>query len=306
MKLKRLEAFFTENKKGNKGTLCVGLVVTRYALENGLPIDFNSILTENQGQISILGKAQVQRILVDHGITRVLAEEGGRTNRGNIGLAKKYVAFLNEKNFTTPQIKEIEMWWIEKVKAFFAGKPMALRMDSAKSMRAVVRDLLTQAERRQVGNVGSTVVGTVLQHLVGAKLSLLMENPPTMHGASVADAVSDRDGDFILDDIVIHVTSAPSEALMRKCSRNLDAGLRPLIITTYAKAPFAEALAESMSIADRVDVFDIEQFIGSNLYELGAFAPSGRRETAERLIDAYNSIVRKFETDPSLQITMGP
>lgn len=305
MKFDKIESFFAENKMGNKGTLCVGLVVTRYALKMGLPIDFASILTENQGQISLLGKSQVQRILNDHGITRVLAEEGGRTNRGNIGLVRKYVAFLNSENFSPQDVKKIETWWIDKVKAFFAGKPMALRLDSAKSMRAVVRDLLAQAERRQAGNVGSTVVGTVLQHLVGAKLSLLMEDPPAMHGASVADAVSDRDGDFILSDIAIHVTSAPSEALMRKCIRNLDAGLRPLIITTSAKAPFAEALAESASIADRVDIFDIEQFIGSNLYELGAFAPSGRKETAERLLTAYNSIVQKFETDPSLQITMG-
>lgn len=37
----------------------------------------------------------MQSILKDHGITRVLAEEGGRTSRGSLGNASDYVGFLN-------------------------------------------------------------------------------------------------------------------------------------------------------------------------------------------------------------------
>jgi hypothetical protein len=85
-----LKRFFDENHMGSsKGALCVGLVVTREAIERGLPIQFESLLTENRGQVRILGKVPVQKILGDYGITRVLAEEGGRTNRGNMGLVEK-------------------------------------------------------------------------------------------------------------------------------------------------------------------------------------------------------------------------
>ena len=49
-----LKRFFDENHMGSKGALCVGLVVTREAIERGLPIDFESLLTENRGQVRIL------------------------------------------------------------------------------------------------------------------------------------------------------------------------------------------------------------------------------------------------------------
>ena len=290
---------------GSKGTICVGLTVTRKATETGLPLKFETILTGNRGQVSVLGKSNVQRILGDYGITRVLAEEGGRTNRGNMGLTEKYVSFLNANNFSKKDLRQIEEWWVGKVREFFAGKPLQMKLDPSKSMRALIRELIALAEKRQAQNRGSTIVGTVLQHLVGAKLTLLLPEAPEMHGASVADAVSDRSGDFILDDVVIHVTSAPGEAVIRKCIRNIENGKRPIVITIYRQVTVAEGLADSAGIADRVDVFDIEQFIAGNLYELGRFVSRGRGETATRLVDAYNDIVERFETDPSLKIVLG-
>ncbi len=132
-----------------------------------------------------------------------------------------------------------------------------------------------------------------------------MPSAPTIHGAAVSDAVSDRDGDFVFEDVVIHVTTSPGEAVIRKCQRNLDDGKRPILITTYRRVPVAEGLAESAGIGDRIDIFDIEQFLASNLYELGKFAPSGRKDTAEQLIAVYNSIIDSCETDPSLKISLG-
>ena len=77
MNFEALKLFFDENHMASKGALCVGLVVTREAIEQGLPIGFESLLTENRGQVRILGKVPVQKILGDYGIVRVLAEEGG-------------------------------------------------------------------------------------------------------------------------------------------------------------------------------------------------------------------------------------
>ena len=114
MNITALQNFFSKNKMGTKGTLCLGLVVSREALNKGLTLKFDSLLTENKGQISLLGKAHVLIILKDYGITRVLAEEGGRTNRGNMGLAKRYVEFLNEQKYTKAQLKESSLGgWIE-------------------------------------------------------------------------------------------------------------------------------------------------------------------------------------------------
>ena len=266
MKAEELKHFFDMNQMGSKGALCVGLVVTREAIERGLPIDFSTLLTENRGQVRILGKAPVQKILADHGIVRVLAEEGGRTNRGNMGLAERYLAFLNGAKCSKEELVNIEEWWVERVRDFFAGKPLALKFDSSKSIRSIVRDLIEVAEKRQSQNRGGQIVGALLQHLVGAKLSLIVpeEMITQMHGAYVADAVSDRDGDFSYGDAVIHVTSAPGEAVIRKCTKNIEDGFHPIIITTNKRLSVAEGLAESAGIANRLEVWDIEQFLSMN------------------------------------------
>lgn len=301
----KLETLFRKNRMGGKGALCVGLAVTRYARTHSLPIEPTDLLTGGQGQVSILGKAPIQKILAEHGIVRVLAEEGGRTSRGSVGLMQKYVQFLNFSGYGERDLAEVEEWWVSKVRAFFAGKPLSFRLDPAKSLRAAVRDLISQAERRQSENSGATIVGTILQHLVGAKLSVLLGTEAPMHGASVADAVSDRAGDFEFGDVVIHVSTAPGEALMRKCRRNIEDGKRPLVITTYKRLPFATDHAADEGIADRVEIFDVEQFLAGNIYELGRFGSEGRTKTARAIVDRYNKLVDALETDPSLRIEIG-
>jgi hypothetical protein len=270
-----------------------------------MPLDPEALLTDGGGQVVGLGKSAVQSILKEHGVNRVLAEEGGRTSRGSVGNMRKYVAFLNALRAEGPiDFEQVEAWWIERVKEFFSGKPLVLRFDASKSLRAVIRDLLSQAEKRQEQTNGSTFVGTMLQHLVGAKLNLLLDSPIQPHGANVADDVSGREGDFIVEDVVIHVTTSPSEALIRKCRGNLDNGMKPVIITTHSGASVAEGLAGLVGMADRIDVFEAEQFLAGNLYEIGKFAQAGRRTTAEQLISEYNAMIEKCETDPGLRIEL--
>jgi Domain of unknown function (DUF4928) len=77
--LQEILAAFTKDKKFNrKGPLCVALVMTQQARTAGLPLDSGQLLTEGGGQVLGLGKGAVQSILARHGITRVLASEGGR------------------------------------------------------------------------------------------------------------------------------------------------------------------------------------------------------------------------------------
>lgn len=302
-----LRAFYVANRMNAKGALCVGLAITREARERGLPVAFDELLTENKGQVSSLGKSRIQKILGDYGILRVLAEEGGRTNRGNMGLAQRYLEFLNKGGYKKNDIRQIESWWVDRVRDFFAGKPLTMKFDPSRSIRSIVRDLIGVAEKRQSQNRGGKIVGAVLQHLVGAKLSLVAPSCDVsrMHGASVADDVSDRDGDFSFGDVVIHVTSAPGEAVIRKCKRNLDGGSHPILITTSKQVAAAETMAENAEIAQRLEVWDVEQFLSTNLHEHGLFKQEGRKDVARKLVEAYNAIVDACETDPSLKIELG-
>lgn len=300
---KRLQAYADENGIKGKGPLSVVLVINRLASQMKLPIDSSQLLTDGGGQVKGLGKAAAQAILKEHGIDRVLSEEGGRTSRGSIKNMQSYVALLNElHNAKALDFYAMEAWWIKKVQAFFSAKPFKFRVDTSKSMRSAVHDLIDQAFKRQREMPGTMFAGAIFQHLVGAKLELLLPGKVEHNGFSVADAPSNRHGDFLADDVCIHVTTAPGEALLRKCKANLESGKRPLVVTTMAGVAGIEALARNANIEGRVDAFDIEQFIASNIYELSRFTSAERRITVEQLIGHYNAIVDKHETDPSLKI----
>ena len=114
-----------------------------------------------------------------------------------------------------------------------------------------------------------------------------------------------RKGDFFIGDTAIHVTTAPTEALIRKCCDNLLHNLRPLIITTQSGVGGAIALAKNANVSERIDILEIEQFLATNVYEWSAFQQSKRTLSVRQLIDAYNRIIEQCETDPSLKIAIG-
>lgn len=303
----KLSAFRDENKINGKGALAVVIHISRYAKENGLPLDADALITEGSGQVLGLGKGAVQRILSEYGITQILAEEGGRTSRGSIGIMRTYVAFLNGLHIKkTSFLEEIEAWWIERVREHFSAKPFRLRFDSAKGLQFIIQDLLVQAKKRQQESNGMMYQGAVLQHLVGAKLELAMpEIQISHHGSSVADAVSDRAGDFVIDDSIIHITTSPGEAVIQKCQRNIEAGTKPIILTIADGVSVAKGLAGNAGLIGRIDIMDAEQFLAANLHELSFFKTSERLTTLEKLVETYNRIVSENETDPSLRIEIG-
>lgn len=303
----QLQQFKTEYRLNGKGALCVMLVVTRHAKERGLPLQANSLRTAEKGQVLGLGKAAVQAILADYGISRVLAEEGGRTSRGSLGNMERYVEFLNTLQMKGPvDVPYIEAWWVERVKEYFAGEGFTLNYDASKSLRFMVDDLLVQAYKRQKEDVGTMYAGALLQHLVGAKLSLALgDDKITNHGFSVADKVSSRAGDFVIEDVSIHVTTSPGEALMRKCADNLRNGIRPVIVTIAESHAGAFSLATIHGLEERVDIIEAGQFIATNLYEWSLFKAAERKITVERLITRYNNIVSTCESDPGLRIRIG-
>ena len=135
------------------------LAITRHAKDRGLPLSANDLITKEQGQVLGLGMGAVQAILADHGITRVLAKEGGRRSRGSLGNMQRYVAFLNQLHKDgIADLERIEAWWIERVRDFFADKGFTLTFDPSKSLRYVVDDLSTQAVKRQKENAVNDVL----------------------------------------------------------------------------------------------------------------------------------------------------
>lgn len=299
-----LKEFVEKHKIKGKGALSVMLVITRRAKDQGLPLDTQKQLTGRGGQVIGLGKPQVQAILKDYGITKVLAQEAGRTSRGSISNMKKYITFLNDLHTKgIGDLLRIEEWWIGKVRDYFAAHPFKLKMDRSKSLHSIISDLLKQARKRQQDVKGTTYTGTVMQHLVGAKLELALPKTSIVHhGASVADSSTKRHGDFIIGDSVIHVTTAPSEDLIQKCKENLDTDLRPIIITTKDGVVVALSLANDINIKERLDVLDVLQFVATNIYELSVFKQSSQPIKINELVKIYNKIIEDVETDPSLKI----
>ena len=221
--MKALQKFNADRRFGRKGALCVALVVTQHA-KKGLPLDPDALLTEGGGQVLGLGRGAVQAILARHGISRVLAAEGGRTSRGSMSNMREYVAFLNSLAAEgSLDLDAVEAFWIGRVHEFFAGKPFRIRLDASRGLRALVRDVLAQAQERQRNAHGMQYVGAVLQHLTGAKLECALGAGSVEHNSfSTSDAQKGRVGDFSIGDVAIHVTASPGEALIGRCRENID------------------------------------------------------------------------------------
>lgn len=303
----RLQQFQDAAKANGKGSLSVLLTLSRHANEMEFPLSPDSFRTGKKGQVAGLGGGAIKAILKDHGIERILAEEGGRTSRGSMGLMESYVEFLN--SLYAEQILDlynIEEWWIERVREFFSSQPIRVKVDVSKSLRQIIADLLCAALDRQRECAGTMVVGAVLEHLVGAKLTVAMPNVNVTHKSfSTADAPTQAKGDFLIGDTAIHVTAAPTEALVRKCQNNLGEGLRPLIVTTESGVGGMIALAMNADIASRIEVLEIGQFVTTNIYEWIGFENQSRSLSIEKLITKYNQIIKTVETAPSLKISLG-
>lgn len=278
--------------------------MTRRAREEGVPLDPEAQLAASGGQVRGLNGAAGNRILADYGVTRSIGTEVGRTNRGSVALMRGYVAFLNQAHAEGElDLDAFERFWVDQFVARFASQPFKLRREAGLTVQQIVRDLIAQADRRQAESGGAMVTGTVLQHLVGAKLEVALGERLAVahHSANTSDARG-RGGDFDLGDTVIHVSTTPGDLLLSKCGDNVAAGLRPIIVTTEDEVEVATKLARRRGLDERVEIYAVEQFVSVNANELGLFAASGIGSTLRAIIERYNAIVERYETDPSLRI----
>ncbi|MDR2097575.1 MAG: DUF4928 family protein [Spirochaetaceae bacterium] len=144
---------------------------------------------------------------------------------------------------------------------------------------------------------------TTIQHLVAAKLSIILpQNKFEIHGASVVDSPTERSGDFVINNTIIHCTTAPGEPLIQKCKANIRGGCLPVIITIFDRVKNAYDLAADAEISDRLEVWDVQQFLSTNINEHGLFDWQIRTTKLADIIERYNQIIDEKETDPSLKI----
>lgn len=300
----RLKTFQSENNIYTKGPLSLVIQFTRLVKDKKFPLNPEDFHTSGKGQVAGLGGSNLKKILNEHGITQQLSAEGGRTSRGSMGLMIKYVDFLNKCNAEeSVDFVVVEKFWAEQVQEYFRNQPFLLTSDTSKTIGANLDELFEQAKKRQKENPGTQYLGTVLQHLIAAKLCLIMpESSFEIHGASVADGPTDRNGDFVINSTIIHCTTMPGALLIEKCKANLRSGCHPVIITIFERVHTALNLAEDAGLAGRVEVWDIQQFLSANVYEHSFFDESKRNSTLSDIINCYNNIVLETETDPSLRI----
>jgi hypothetical protein len=184
-------------------------------------------------------------------------------------------------------------------------RPLRVKLDASKGLRAVVRDVIGQAVVRQQTTPHSYNAGAVLRHLVGAKLDCALGKGKVEHNSSsLPDSPGPRAADFFLGDVAIHVMIAPGEAVIKRCRENLNNGIRPVLVTLQRGLDVAEGLAKNVELGDCIDIFEIEQFLALNIYTLGNFAAGGRKTVVTEIFDRYNEIIEEVETDPSLKIEL--
>ncbi|MGH9534584.1 MAG: DUF4928 family protein [Terriglobales bacterium] len=307
---RRLEQFARQQGFASRSAVALALVVTSRARGDGLPLEPSALLTPGGGQVAGQTMAAVQRVLRRHGISAVLATEGGRTSQGSVARMRAYSAFLNSLG-PGADLASAEAFWAGRARRLIARAaapaPLRLRLPPNGGVRAAVRSLILEAKKRQRRVHGLQYAGAVLQHLVGAKLQCaLPEQQFEHHGFSGSGSPGSRAGDFEIGDVAIHVTMAPGDSLIARCRENIEAGLQPVIITVGDGTAVATGLARQAELGERVDVLDAEQFVAINVYKLGRFTGEGRRASLGDIISRYNAIVAEHETDPSLKIELRP
>lgn len=300
----KLKAFQLENNIITKGPLSVVVQFTRMVRDKEFPLNPSDFKTKKAGQVAGLGGGNLKKILKEHGIVQQLSSEGGRTSRGSMGLMIKYIDFLNKWNAEdTVNFKAIEDFWVEQIREYFCNQPFVLAADASKTIGANLDELFEQAKKRQKQNPGTQYLGTVLQHLVAAKLCLILpEGSFEIHGASVADAPTARSGDFVINKTIIHCTTSVGDLLINKCIINIEKGYRPVIITIFERVQTALNQIEDAGLAGRIEVWNIQQFLSSNVHERSLFDENRQNATLRKIIENYNVIVHEKETDPSLRI----
>ena len=290
--------------------MAVGLVMIEH-MARAFPLEEKRYITQKGGQVSLLGGPRVKRALAAHGETRPFSSEAGRSSRGSIDHARQLAdtlnnspgasAYLSASEADQEEVRDaLQGWVVEQMKGdYFDQQRIQAEVDHTKPVKFAVKALLKAASVR-----GGTTSGAVAQHLVGAKLTLRFPDE-TVHneGYTTADQQTHRQGDFQIGDTAFHVTMRPSNSLIsNRCRANLTAKFRPVVLVPEEFADVARGLVALENLDGQVAVVSIEDFVGTNIEEIGIFSEKGIRTELKNLLTRYNERVNAVEPDPGLLI----
>jgi len=172
---------------------------------------------------------------------------------------------------------------------------LKLDIDRRQSPAAWINEIVESAKGRSGG--------VVEQQLVGAKLAKRFTGIDiSNHPAHAGDRQTDRTGDFVVQQAVYHVTSAPSRNVLQKCTQNIRAGLHPILVVPEEQRNRAQILAQDEGIHREMTIIAIEDFVAVNIIELAAEENKDFFSILREIVDVYNTRLAKVETDLSLQI----
>ncbi|MFI6575310.1 DUF4928 family protein [Nocardiopsis sp. NPDC050513] len=294
----------------NSNVMCAGLYMTEF-LAVHFPLEKNDYTTKSQVK-SASGK-QAQRLLAQHGENRRFTSEGGRTSRATLNHADSLARLFNDRGVLAglgecgeaergAVAAHLQKWFVEKVREdYFGRRRIEADIDPDAPVRVAVASLIAAGRLR-----GGNTAGAIAQHLVGAKLKIRFpQENVNAESYTTADVQTGRAGDYQIGDTAIHVTMSPTEKVFaERCADNLRHGYRPRVLVPEDRVAAAVQLADNCDIADRVAIQSIEDFVGTNIEEVGGFSRDGIRDCLRELLDEYNARIERSEVDASLKIQL--
>ena len=263
-------------------------------------LDIADFHTKDGSQLKNASAKRLGEILARHGERRPLLKEGGRTNRGLLPVAEKFLEALRAcganampKQERAAFLEATQKSAAQEAIAFLNKNKLKANL-SAGVTREIARDLLAQARARNKH-------GAVAQYLVGAKLALVFAGDGIdipARDASAADASEQTGGDFVINETTIHVTVAPGAALAKKCKENAAAGSRVLVLVADEKLQAAREMLADKNTA----VESVETFVSVNVDEMSKFSVRRGRYKLGDLLRLYNKRVKIADTDLSLLV----
>jgi len=288
-----------------KGTISGALVVLEH-LQGDFDLSIDSHTAKGGSQVRGAGGAAVRRILAAFSETREFVSEGGRTNRGLRGDIKtllQIIESLDLEQLNTEDRNEVlqrfQAFLVDRVRDFHSQQRLEVVYNPALTTWQMVSDLLDSAKEAEKE-------GPVAQYLVGAKLQRRFPNMQISNESySTADVQLGRQGDFLVNHTVFHVTVAPTQALFIKCQRNLRDGYKVYLLVRDNRVVGAKQLAEQIE-PGRITVESVESFVSQNIDELSTFSHADQMREFRYLLDTYNQRVDAIELNKSMLIEIPP
>lgn len=291
-------------KAGSARSTLAGAVVVLDAMRIKAPITKDDIFTQGGQLVGGRGVA-LRETLSRYGEDRVFLADGvtTRSTRKFEDLAEVFSwgQIFSEWRDTerAEAVNRFVALVFAEVDAYFLRKQIDLKIDRRESPVSWIEQLLSEARERSQGRVE--------QHLVGAKLQRRMpqKNVPA-HPAFAADVQTQRTGDFVIGDMVFHVTAVPAQPVVEKCHDNLRQNLHPILVIPRDSIERAKGLASGTpDLERRISFVAIEDFIATNIIELAGVEEKPFVEIFESILMLYNERIIQSETDKSLRIDLG-